>query len=164
MSGWLLDTNVLSELSRSAPHDNVVAFISQHPDKLWIGDVTIAEIEAGIRMQANDERRETIRTWQDEIVMPQFAGRILSISTGILIETFRIMRETRQQGITISTPDLLIAATASFHEFTVVSRDTCPYRQAGLPVLDPWGAIFYPPAGDGTPIDLSTGTFPEWRP
>src|SRR6185312_14669417 len=49
MTGWLLDTNVLSELRRPKPEARVVAFVSAQPlDLLYVSAVTFAEIRFGI--------------------------------------------------------------------------------------------------------------------
>ena len=71
MTGWLLDTNVLSELRRPKPARKVVAFVSAQPlDLLYISVVTLAEIRFGIELAAEATHRATLkdrlaacRTW-----------------------------------------------------------------------------------------------------
>jgi predicted nucleic acid-binding protein len=155
MKGWLLDTNVLSELSRPSPDNGVLSFVSCQSKEAWISDINIAEIENGMRMQRLDERRMTIRRWLDSVVLPMFAGRILPISKDIILEVLGIMHETRRMGFTISTPDLLIAGSAVAESLVVVSRDSKPYRQAEGAVLDPWSALFYGPGCAPQPVDLN---------
>ena len=64
MTGWLLDTNVLSELRRPKPARKVVAFVSAQPlDLLYISVVTLAEIRFGIELAAEATHRATLKDW-----------------------------------------------------------------------------------------------------
>ena len=56
---YLLDTNVVSELRRTKPHDAVVAWIESVPDaSLHISAVTLGEIQRGVELtRANDAAR-----------------------------------------------------------------------------------------------------------
>ena len=54
MTGWLLDTNVLSELRRPKPERKVLAFIAAQPlEHLYVSVVTLAEIRFGIELVAD---------------------------------------------------------------------------------------------------------------
>ena len=58
MTGWLLDTNILSELRRPRPEPKVLAFIAAHPlDHLYVSAVTFAEIRFGIELVADANKR-----------------------------------------------------------------------------------------------------------
>ena len=64
MTGWLLDTNVLSELRRPKPARKVVAFVSAQPlDLLYISVVTLAKIRFGIELAAEATHRATLKDW-----------------------------------------------------------------------------------------------------
>lgn len=138
-AGWLLDTNVLSELRRPRPSPPVVAFVEAQPlDRLFVSVVTLAEIRFGIERLPDAVRRIDLTAWLDRTVRPMFTSRVLPIGEDVLL-TWRLrVEEGRKVGPTFSQPDLLIAATALHHGLTVVSRDTVEYRQARVPVLDPW--------------------------
>ena len=78
MTGWLLDTNVLSELRRPKPVRKVVAFVSAQPlDLLYISVVTLAEIRFGIELAAEATHRATLKDWLAHRVRPMFEGRVL---------------------------------------------------------------------------------------
>ena len=73
MTGWLLDTNVLSELRRVRPNAKVVAFIKARPlDILYISSVTLAEIRFGIELVAEPGRRAELTNWLTHRVLPMF--------------------------------------------------------------------------------------------
>lgn len=139
MTGWLLDTNVLSELRRPRPERKVVSFVAEQPlDLLHVSAVTLAEIRFGIELLGDATRRAALHDWLTHKVRPMFEQRILEVSEDVVFK-WRVLVETgRKAGHTYSQPDLFIAATALHHGLTVVSRDTREYQRAGVPVLNPW--------------------------
>ncbi len=139
MTGWLLDTNVLSELRRRRPEPKVVAFVRAQPlDSLCISSVTLAEIRFGIELVADATRRAELNDWLTHKVRPMFEQRILPVTEDIMFKWRLLVEDGRKTGHTFSQPDLIIAATALEHGLTVVSRDTGDYEKAKVPVLNPW--------------------------
>ena len=139
MTGWLIDTNVISELRKSRPEERVVSFVSRQPlDSLFISTVTFAEIRFGIEKLNDPARRAQIAAWLENEMRPLFEGRILPLSEDILLKWRLIIEQGRKQGHTFSHPDVLIAATAAHHGLTVVSRDTRDFIAAGTRVFNPW--------------------------
>lgn len=139
MTGWLLDTNVLSELRRPKPEAKVVAFVSGQPlDLLHISVVTFAEIRFGIELVKEVSRRMELNDWLEHKLRPMFEDRVLEINEEIMLKWRLLVEEGRKGGHPFSQPDLIIAATALHHGLTIVSRDTCEYEMANVPVLNPW--------------------------
>ena len=139
MTGWLLDTNVLSELQRPKPHRKVVAFAAGQPlELLYISSVTLAEIRFGIEQLKDASRRAKLSDWLAHEVRPLFEQRVLEVSEDVLLKWRLLVADSRKSGHTFSQPDLLIAASALEHGMTVVSRDTSEYERAGAPVVNPW--------------------------
>jgi toxin FitB len=139
LSGWLLDTNVLSELRRPKPSARVVAFVSGAPlDALYVSAVTFAEIGFGIELCADAGRRAALNQWLAHEVRPMFADRVLAVSEDVMFTWRMLVEQGRKTGHTFSQPDLIIAATALEHGLTVATRDTRDYVRAGVPVLNPW--------------------------
>lgn len=139
MTGWLLDTNILSELRRPRPAEKVVAFVASQPlESLHISAVTLAEIRFGIELVADAARRAELTDWLTHQIRPLFAQRVLPVSEDIMFKWRLLVEEGRKAGHTYSQPDLIIGATALEHGLTVVSRDTADYERARVPVLDPW--------------------------
>ena len=124
MTGWLLDTNVLSELRRNRPDPNVVAFISaRRLELLFISSVTFAEIRFGIERVDDPRRREALSDWLTHRVRPMFEGRTLPVSEDVMFRWRLLVEERREMRHTFSQPDLIIAATALVHGLTLVTRD-----------------------------------------
>ena len=139
MTGWLLDTNVLSELRRPKPDRKVVAFIAAQPlDLLYVSAVTLAEIRFGIEVVTDANRRAALNEWLAHKVRPMFEQRALPVTEDIMFKWRLLVEDGRKAGHTFSQPDLILAATALHHGLTVVTRDVSDYERARTPVLNPW--------------------------
>jgi len=139
VTGWLLDTNVLSELRRPKPDRRVVAFVAaQSLESLYVSAVTFAEIRFGIELAANANRRAELNDWLAQRVRPMFEQRVLAVTEDVMFKWRLLVEEGRKAGHTFSQPDLIIAATALHHGLTVVSRDKGDFAKARVSVLDPW--------------------------
>jgi predicted nucleic acid-binding protein len=139
VSGWLLDTNVISELRRPRPSARVRSFIAGQPlDDLFVSTVTFAEIRYGIETVGDPVRRAELHDWLMHKVRPMFDQRVLEVSEDVMFKWRLLVEEGRKVGHTFSQPDLIIAATALQHGLTVVTRDTGDYELARVPLLNPW--------------------------
>jgi predicted nucleic acid-binding protein len=139
VTGWLLDTNVLSELRRPKPEPKVVAFVAAQPlELLYVSTVTLAEIRFGIELVTDARKRAALNDWLALKVRPMFEQRALPVTEDIMLKWRLLVEDGRQAGHTFSQPDLIIAATTLQHGLTVVSRDTREYARARVPVLNPW--------------------------
>ena len=139
MTGWLLDTNILSELRRPKPNTKVVSFVASKPlDLLFVSIVSFAEIRFGIEGVADATRRAELNDWLAHKVRPMFEQRALAISEDVMVKWRLLVADGRKAGHTYSQPDLIIAATALHHGLTVVTRDTSDFKKARVPVLNPW--------------------------
>ncbi|EIC20696.1 type II toxin-antitoxin system VapC family toxin [Thiorhodovibrio frisius] len=139
MTGWMLDTNVLSELRRPRPAQKVIAFIRGLPlSQLFVSEVTFAEIRFGIEQLGDLKRRAEIRLWLQNQLRPMFQNRVLPISEDVLVQWRLIIEQGRKAGHTFSHPDVLIAATAAHNGLSVVTRDTTDFLAAGIKTINPW--------------------------
>ena len=140
-TGWLLDTNILSELRRPKPERKVLAFVAAQPlELLYISAVALAEIRFGIELVTDANKRAKLTDWLAHKVRPMFEQRVLPVTEDVMFKWRLLVEDGRQAGHTFSQPDLIIAATALQHGLTVVSRDTSDYERARVPVLNPWTA------------------------
>ena len=140
MTGWLLDTNVVSELRKQRPDRHVKVWSdAQAADSLFLSSVTLAEIRYGIGRQADPKFRNALTVWLDHRLRPWFAGRILPVDEEVILEWRRMVARGRERSITFRQPDLCIAATAQVHALVVCTRNEDDFRQTGVPVFNPWG-------------------------
>lgn len=139
MTGWLLDTNILSELRRPRPEPKVIAFVAAQPlDSLFVSSVTFAEIRFGIEMVDDPGRRTELTDWLSNKVRPMFEQRTLPVTENIMLKWRLLVEEGRKIGHTFSQPDLIIAATALLHGLTIVTRDTADYERTHVDIRNPW--------------------------
>ena len=139
MTGWLLDTNVLSELRRPRPDARVRRFIAgQRLEDLFVSTVTFAEIRFGIEIVSDPIHRAELTEWLTHRVRPLFDQRVLEVSEDVMFKWRLLVEEGRKAGHTFSQPDLIIAATALQHGLTVVTRDTADYARSRVPLFNPW--------------------------
>lgn len=139
MTGFLLDTNILSELRRPAPERRVVAFIAaQSLETLFVSVVTFAEIRFGIEQLADAGRRAELHEWLALKLRPMFEGRTLAVSEDVMLRWRLLVEAGRKIGHTFSQPDLIIAATALQNGLTIVSRNTADFAKAQVATLNPW--------------------------
>jgi predicted nucleic acid-binding protein len=136
---FLLDTNVLSEMSRPRPAPTVVTWLRNIPlDAMFLSDVVIAEIRFGTENIGNSARRDSLLNWLKNDVRPSFAGRILPVTEDIFVRWRWIVETNRRKGHTFEQSDALLAATAVHHNLTVVTRDIKPFERSEVACLDPW--------------------------
>lgn len=135
---YVLDTNVISELRKSASRADrsVRAWAAaREPSELYLSAVTILEIELGIARLSLRDQGQAIRltTWLEADVLDLFAGRILSLGVTEMRRAARLhVPDPRPER------DALIAATASVHDLTVVTRNVADFEPMGVPVINPW--------------------------
>jgi toxin FitB len=139
VTGWLLDTNVLSELRRPKPSRKVVAFVAaQALESMFISTVTLAEIRFDIELVTDVNHRAELHDWLTHKVRPMFDQRVLEVTEDIMFKWRLLVEDGRKAGHTFSQPDLIIAATGLHHGLTVVTRDTADYAKARVALLNPW--------------------------
>ncbi|MGK8485582.1 PIN domain-containing protein [Nocardia asiatica] len=135
----VLDTNVLSEPLRKAPNPRVVAWIDAQPlHTLYLSAITVAELRFGIAAMPEGRRRLVLCERLETRVLPLFAGRVLAFDLTASAAYAELMAAARAAGAAIGTADGYIAAIAGAAKMAVATRDTAPFRAAGVSVIDPW--------------------------
>lgn len=139
MSGFLLDTNVLSETVKPQPNVNVLAWLEASNEQLFhVSVLTLGEIRSGIDSAPPSGRRITLESWLSRDLLIRFAGRILGVNQEIADRWGRITAVTLVAGRRIPAIDALLAATAFHHNLTLVTRNSRHAAPTGVPVFNPW--------------------------
>ena len=139
MKGYLVDTNVPSELTRESPDARVVAFLRKvRKESLFLSVMTLGEICKGIDLLPASQKRDALQDWLEVEVRSWYAGRILPVTESIAERWGHLAARGKQQGIAVKVVDAVIAATALEHGLTLVTRNVKDFAGLGVDLLNPW--------------------------
>jgi toxin FitB len=139
VSGFLLDTNIISELVKPRPEPNVTAWIEGTDESLlYLSVLTLGEIRRGIAALPQSRRRAALEAWLDKDLRARFESRILVIDHEVADRWGLLSAAARNSGIALPVIDGLLAATALEHNLTLVTRDTGQIPTMGVAVFNPW--------------------------
>jgi predicted nucleic acid-binding protein len=139
MSGFLLDTNVPSELIRPQPEPKVRRWIeTQALETLFMSAVSFGELRKGITLQAPGKRRTELERWLETDLSALFSGRVLPVTRSVA-ERWGMLEAQRQlAGRPLDVPDGQIAATALEYGLTLVTRNVKDFAGLGAAIVNPW--------------------------
>jgi predicted nucleic acid-binding protein len=139
VKGYLVDTNIPSELTREKPDARVAAFLrNAGKDAVFLSVMTIGEICKGIAGLPAGQRRTALQDWLDIEVRSWFAGRILPVTESIAERWGHLAATAKQQGLTLAVVDGVIAATAFHHDLTLVTRNVKDFAGLDIDISNPW--------------------------
>lgn len=146
MKGWLLDTNVVSELGKRQRNVAVQIWVdAQAETTLYLSVVSLAEIRFGIERATSEVRRRDLLHWLQTSLRPWFANTTVDLDEDTLLEWRSMVDAVQAAGRPVGAPDLLIAATAKLHKFCVATRNASEFAQAGVAVFNPWDNVLHLP-------------------
>jgi|SRR5579871_1511786 len=141
MTGFLLDTNIPSELTRHRPELRVATWLQAADDEqLYLSVITLGEIRKGFTIVSDETRRLRLERWLEEELRPWFAGRILPVDEAVAERWGVLDGEQQLRGSPLNTADGLLAATALEHELTMVTRNVKDFAGLGVDIFNPWQA------------------------
>jgi predicted nucleic acid-binding protein len=141
MSGFLLDTNIVSEMTRPEPDSRVVQWLDAVDESLlYLSVLTLGEIRKGLALLTSGRRRSVLEAWLDTELAVRFAGRVLTIDAAVADRWGRLAGEAQAGGTPLPVIDGLLAATALQYNLTVVSRNVRDFAAQGLASFNPWNA------------------------
>ena len=139
MSGYLLDTNCVSELVRVKPESRVVEWMEATDEAvLYLSVLTFGEIRKGLAGLPQGRRRTHLETWLEVELQARFAGRILPIDAPVADRWGLLAAQAKSRGMSLPIIDGLLAATALHYNLTVVTRNSSDFQNAQVQVLNPW--------------------------
>jgi predicted nucleic acid-binding protein len=139
MSGFLLDTNCISELVRRNPEPRVLQWIDAADESLlYLSVLTLGEIREGIASLPASRRRTKLETWLELELRARFAGRVLPVDSQIADRWGVLAADAKRRGKALSAVDGLLAASAVHHNLTIVSRNASDFAGTQVPVINPW--------------------------
>ena len=135
----ILDTNVVSEPLKRAPHSGVVDWLNaQAPETLYITSINLAELMAGVEALPQGKRRDTMTLALSTQLTDLFQGRILSFDAQAAQTFAACHTRAHAQGNPIAFADCAIAAIAKANGFMIATRNVRDFVGTGVDILDPW--------------------------
>jgi toxin FitB len=133
---YLIDTNVISELTRAKPAPAVTTWFEEVADEaLHLSVLTIGELRRSVEKLPSGKRKEKLRYWLEQELPDWFGTRLLPINAAVA-DTWGRMQANSER--TLPAVDSLLAATALHHHLRLVTRNTMDFDVAGLETIDPW--------------------------
>jgi predicted nucleic acid-binding protein len=140
--GFLLDTNIPSELMRLRPEPKVKGWVAaQDISALFLSVVSTGELETGFTTMQDAERRTRLEASLERHLALLFPRRVLPVTQAIAARWGRLDGMRQLSGRPLSAPDGLIAATALEHGLTLVTRNVKDFAGLGLVLLNPWDTV-----------------------
>ena len=141
MSGFLLDTNCISELVRVKPEPRVLEWMEAADEGLlYLSVLTPGEIRKGLAGLPQSKRRTHLEAWLEVELQARFSRRILPVDAAVADRWGVLAADAKRKGKALSTIDALLAATALHYNLTVVSRNVNDFANTQVPFLNPWEA------------------------
>jgi predicted nucleic acid-binding protein len=135
----LLDTNVLSEVTRPHPAPRVLEWLDAlDEDQTFISVISLAEIRRGIVLLDKGRRRDALAEWLAEDLPQRFDRRVIAVDQPIALAWGDLMGAAKRSGRGMSSMDGLIAATAIAYDLTLATRNIRDFEGWGIELLDPW--------------------------
>lgn len=138
MSGYLLDTNVVSETMRRVPDLQVVAFLAEHDD-LWLSTIVLHELEYGVRLMERGQRQASLQANLTSFTT-EYEDRILPLDRAAAEWAAQFRAQSQRSGRTLELGDALIAGTAQANGLCVATRNVADFHHIDIDVTNPWGA------------------------
>jgi hypothetical protein len=137
MNGFLVDTNILSELTKPAPAPQVETFLRRSKDRVF----SIGEIRKGIAPLPASNRRANLEDWLDNEIMPWFRDRVLPVTLPIAERWGDLSARLKAKGRPCPVVDVILAATAFKHDLVFVTRNVKDFQDMDVTILNPWDAV-----------------------
>lgn len=134
MSRYLLDTNIISNVTKPMPSEALVAWMAEQTDEdLFISSLTVAEIRRGLQEKPAGKKRKELERWFSGPEGPQalFAGRVLPFDEKAGLAWARLMATGRPR----NPLDMIVAAVAEVNDCVVVTDNERDF--AGLKIVNP---------------------------
>lgn len=138
---YLLDTCLVSELTKKRPDPGVVAWLDQQDERdLYLSVLSLGELEKGVSLLPEGPRRQRLHDWIQEELTERFHCRLLAITNDVALLWGRLSAKASRGGTQLPVIDGLLAATGLRHNLTLVTRDTARLEPTGVSLLNPWSS------------------------
>ena len=129
----LLDTNVLSEVTKPIPEARVLEWLDGlDEDRTFIRVISIAEIRRGVALMDAGRKRDALAEWLATDLPGRFENRVIAVNEPIALAWGDLMGLAKRSGRGFSSMDGLIAATAIVHDLTIATHNDEDFEGFGM--------------------------------
>ena len=137
----VLDTNVISELTRPVPDSGVIAWLDSQPaEETAVTAITVAELRYGVRRLPDGRRKAELSEAVSALVDTDFRGRVEAFDVLAAEQYADVVTMRERAGRPISTSDAQIAAICRVLNATLATRNTADFTGTGVDLINPWKA------------------------
>jgi len=136
MEGFLLVTNVISELVKPAPNRNVAEFLSTL-DSAWLSIISLHEIIYGLRLLPKGKRRSELEEKLQQLLF-EYSDLVIPIDQSEAKQAALFRVQVKHQGRVMHLANALIAGTAKVHNLSVVTRNVDDLFGIDIDIINPW--------------------------
>ena len=132
---YLVDANVLIEVTRPAPSSAVLDWLRTHEPDLVVTPIVLGEIEYGIGLTTSSIKRKALERWFEDGLQRL---RVLDLDSSTASAWATLLVRLKKKGQAMPVKDSLIAASALQHHLTIVTRNIGDFRNVGVPLMNPF--------------------------
>jgi toxin FitB len=138
VTGWLIDTCLISESAKPEPDHNVERWLRQLPaNRLWTSVIAFGELHFGVNFLDEGARRRSLVAWLGR-QRAAFGDRCLAIDEPIARAWGELYAARQRMGCALPVADGLIAATALVRGLAIATRNVTDFSACGVQVVNPW--------------------------
>ena len=137
----ILDTNVISEIMRMAPDQQVIGWLrNQLPGQIYTTAIAETELLKGIELMPSGKRQQALLKAVEAYLKRDLANRILPFDSAAAHYFASIFAQRKSKGRPITPLDTQIAAIVRSHNATLATRNTRDFIDCGIQLINPWHA------------------------
>ena len=135
---FLLDTCVVSELTKPIPNEDVIDWLTTTPnERLFLSVITIGEIRKGLTKLPDSKHKAELTNWLNTL-LENYQNRIYTINLTVAENWGVIQGNAEKDGTPMSSIDSLIASVAYTYNLVLVTRNESDFKASKLPIQNPW--------------------------
>ncbi len=134
---YLLDTNVISQITKDRPNERVLRWLDdQEEEDLFLSVATLLEIRTGIELSSGGKKRDELERWLVHALPERFHDRIVPVERYTADLTGRIIARSRTEGWEMAPMDALIGATAMVHDMGLATLNRKHFERLGVELVE----------------------------
>lgn len=135
----LLDTNIISEIMKEFPDENVIKWLSQQNSlTLYVSSISIAEVRYGLNIMPESKKRSRLESSFISVMQSAFYQRVLVFDENAAIQYATLMSKNKKMGVVMTTFDAQIASIASSTRSLLATRNTKDFIHCGIQIINPF--------------------------